>query len=83
MNISVRKIECKIVGDDIFKATIWNESLHLNSNDSSVRIVNSATSKNLFLVITNFPHQNIHKYTWNSADEKTRNQIDHTLIDRK
>jgi hypothetical protein len=30
-----------------------------------------------------FPHRNIHKYTWTSPDEKTHNQIDHTLVDRR
>jgi len=29
------------------------------------------------------PHRNIHKYTWTSADEKTHNQIEHILIDRR
>ena len=71
------------MGDDIFKPTTWNESLHQDSNCSDVRIVNSATSKNLFVKSTNFPHGNIHKYTWASPDGKTRNQTDHTLIDRR
>ena len=38
--------------------------LHQDSNDNGVRIVNFATSKNLFVKSTMFPHRNIHKYTW-------------------
>ena len=57
-------------------------SLHQNSNDNGVRIVNFATSKNLVVKSTMFPHRDIHKHTWTSPDEKTHNQIDHILIDR-
>ena len=46
-------------------------------------MVNFATSKNLVVKRTMFPHRNIHKYTWTSPDGKTHNQIDHILIDRK
>ena len=35
--------------EDIFKVTIGNDSLHQNSNDNGVRIINFATSKNLDL----------------------------------
>jgi hypothetical protein len=33
--------------EDIFKLTIGNESLHKTSNNNGVRVVNSATSKNM------------------------------------
>jgi hypothetical protein len=73
----------KVGRENIFKPTIRNESLHEISNDSRDRVVNFATSKNLFVKSTMFPHCNIHKYTWTSPEGKTHNQIDHVLIDRR
>jgi len=73
----------KLGREDIFKPTVGNESLHQDSNDSGVRIVNFATAKNLVVKSTMFPHRNILKYTWTSPAGKTRTQIDHKLIDRK
>jgi endonuclease/exonuclease/phosphatase family metal-dependent hydrolase len=73
-----------IVGrEDIFKLTIGYESLQEISNDNGVRLVNFATSKNLRVKSTMFPHCNIHKYTWTSPDVQTHNQIDHILVDRR
>ena len=46
---------------NIFKPTIGNESLHQDINDNGVRIINFATSKNLAVKSTIFPHRNIHK----------------------
>ena len=57
--------------------------MHNFSKDNGVRIVNFASSKNLVVKSTMFPHRNIHKYTWTSPDGKTHNQIDHVLIDRR
>jgi hypothetical protein len=68
--------------EDIFKPTIGNESLHEISNDNRVRVANFATSKNLTVKSTMFPHRNIHKHTWTSSDGNTHNQIDHILVDR-
>jgi len=67
----------------IFKPTIGQESLLQDSNDNGVRLVNFATSKNLVVKSTMFPHRNIHKYTRTSPDGKTHNQIDQVLIDRR
>ena len=73
----------KVGREKIFKPTIGNESLHQYCNDNGVRIFDFATSKNLVVKSTMFPHRNIHKYTWTSPDGKTHNQIDHILIDRR
>jgi endonuclease/exonuclease/phosphatase family metal-dependent hydrolase len=73
----------KIGREELFKPTLWNESLHEMSNDNVVRAVNFATSKNLTVRSTVFPHRNICKYSWTSPDGKTHNQIDHILIDRQ
>jgi len=70
-------------GEDIFKLTVGNESLHQDFNDNGVRIVNFATSENLVVKSMMFLHQKIHKYTQTSPDGKTDNQIDHKLIDRR
>jgi hypothetical protein len=51
-------------------------SLHEDNNDNDVRVVNFATSKNLYVKDMMFPYRNIHKYTWTSPDGKTHNQID-------
>jgi exonuclease III len=46
----------KVGREDVFKPTIGNESLHQDSNDNAVRIVNFATSKNSVVKSTMFPH---------------------------
>jgi hypothetical protein len=69
--------------ENIFKPTTENESLHQDTKDNVVRIVNLITSKNLVVQSTMFLHRNFHKYTWTSPDGKTHNQIDHVLIDRR
>jgi len=83
MKILVRYFNKKLGREDICKPTVGNMSLHQNSNDNDVTIVNFAISKNLIVKSTMFPHQNIHKYTWTSPDGKTHNQIDHILKTKK
>jgi hypothetical protein len=53
----------KVGREDTSKPIIGNESLHQDSNDNGVRVVNFATSKNLVVKSTMFPHRNIPKYT--------------------
>jgi hypothetical protein len=83
MKILVGDFNAKVGREDTFKPAIRNESLHQHSNDNGVRVVNFATSKNLDVKSTMFPHRNIHKYTWTPSDGKTHNQIHHILIYRR
>jgi hypothetical protein len=83
MKILLGDFYAKVGREDILKPTIANESLHEISNDNGIRLVNFATSKNLRVKRTMFPHRNIHKYTWKSPDRKTHNDIGHFLIDRR
>ncbi|PNF22954.1 hypothetical protein B7P43_G11667 [Cryptotermes secundus] len=70
-----------LLGD--FNAEVCRKDLHEINNDNEVRIATFATSRNLIVRSTMFPHRNIHKFSWTSPDGKIQNQIDHTLIDRK
>ena len=71
IKILLGDFKVKVGRVNILKLTIGNESLHQDSNDNGVRIVNFATSKTLVVM-------SIHTYTWTSPDGKTHNQIDHT-----
>jgi len=83
MKIVLGDFNTKVGRDNIFKATIGNESLHHESNGDGVRIVKYDTSKTLMVKSTILPLRNIHKWAWTSSDGKTYNQIDHMFIDRR
>jgi hypothetical protein len=68
MKILLGDFNAKVGRENIFKPTIGNESLHENSNDNGVRVVNFATSKNLVVKSTMFPHRKIPKHTWTSPE---------------
>jgi len=83
MKILLGDFNAKLEGEDIFKLTIGNESLHQDSSDNGVRIINFATSKKILVKSMMFHHQNIHKHSWTSPDGKTHSQVDHIFIDRR
>jgi hypothetical protein len=60
--------------EDIFKQISGNLSLNEAYNDNGVRVVNFATSKNLIVKSTIFPHHDIHKHILTSPDGVTHNQ---------
>jgi hypothetical protein len=63
MKILLGDFNPKVGRENIFKTTIGNESLHEISNENGVSVVNFATSKNLVVKSTIFPHCKILEYT--------------------
>jgi hypothetical protein len=63
MKILLGDFNAKEGREDIFKQIAGNESLHEASNENGVRVANFATSKNLIVKSTTFPHRDIHKHT--------------------
>jgi hypothetical protein len=58
MNVLLQDFNAKAGGEDIFKPTIGNENLHRINNDNGIREVHFATSKNITINSTTFPHRN-------------------------
>ena len=68
---------------EAYAPSIGRESLHEQSNDNGSRLASFALSNDLVIGGTIFAHKNIHKQTWKSPDNRTFNQIDHILINKK
>jgi exonuclease III len=72
----------KVVKVGIHKPTIGNESLHIETNNE-IQMIQFAISKGFNVRSIIFPHKDIHKETWYSANGRTANQIDHVLISNR
>ena len=73
----------KVGKENIYKPTISNESLYNEINNNSTKMIQFAISNSLNVRSTTFPHKDIHKETWYSADGRMANQTDHILISNR
>jgi len=69
--------------ESIYKPTIGNGSLHNETNNNRIKMIQFAISNGLNVRCTTFPHKGIHKETWYSGDDRTASQIDHILISNR
>ena len=53
-----------------------------SANDNGERLKEFCDFKEMVITGTVFPHKEIHKQTWVPPDGRTKNQIDHTLVNR-
>jgi len=82
MKILLGDFNAKAGRDNIFKPKIGNQRLH-QDNDNGVRIINFNTKHFVVRSNTMFWNRNILKYTRTYSDEKTQNQTEQILIDRR
>jgi hypothetical protein len=52
-------------------------------NDNGERLANFCSTNSLVIGGTLFPHKTIHKLTWESPNNRDKNQIDHIMINTK
>ena len=80
IKIILGDFNAKVGKESIYKPTIGNESLHNETSNKGINIIQFAISKDLNVRSTTFLHKDIHNETWYSADGRTAKQIDHVLI---
>ena len=52
-------------------------------NENGEKLCDFCGMNDLVITGTIFPHREVHKQTWISPDRRTRNQMDHVLINRR
>jgi endonuclease/exonuclease/phosphatase family metal-dependent hydrolase len=83
IKIILGDFNAKIGKEVMCRLAIGSHSRHETSNKNGRKVDDFTLGKNVCISSTYFPHKNIHKETWISPDDGTRNKIDHVIIDTR
>ncbi|XP_055371836.1 uncharacterized protein LOC129605867 [Condylostylus longicornis] len=72
----------KVGRESFIRQVAGLHSLHDETSENGIRLVNFALENNLWISSVSFKHKRIHKYTW-KIPGGGNNQIDHILVDRR
>ncbi len=81
VKILLGDMNAKVGREESYRPTIGRWSLHEETNENGLRLIDFATEKGMVVRSSYFMHKRIHQATWVSPDGVTRNQIDHCLVD--
>ena len=76
-------INAKIGSDNNGYETCMGKEAMGERNNNGQRLIDLCLENGLVIGGSVFQHKTIHKTTWNSPDNKTKNQIDHIAINQK
>jgi hypothetical protein len=83
IRIVIGDLNAQVGREEEFRPTIGKFSMHPESNENGLRLINFAAAHKLVISSTVFRRKEIHKATWVSPDSRTKTQIDHLLIDSR
>ena len=81
--IVIEDTNAKVGREEDFRHITGGKSLHKESNENGKMLIEFAEENKMKIISTHFDHKNIHKETWTSSYNKTKNQIDHLLIENR
>jgi hypothetical protein len=83
IRIVIGDLNAQIGREEVYRPTIGRFSLHPDTNENGLRLINFSAAHKMVISSTCFRRKNIHKVTWVSPDSTVKTQIDHLLVDAR
>jgi len=81
--LALSDFNAKIEREECYKSITGKYSLHTNTNDNGIKLVDFSLGKGMVVKSTMFQRKDVNKYTWISPNGRHKNQIDDVLINNR